>query len=31
MDEMDTTEKAYLVTFTLLIVGILFLGARRLE
>ena len=31
MEQMDNIEKVYLVTFSILIVGILFLGARKLE
>lgn len=31
MEQMDNIEKAYLISFTLLLVGLLFLGTERLE
>ena len=31
MEQLDNIEKAYLISFTLLLVGILFLGTERLE
>ena len=31
MEQMDTIEKVYLVSFTLLMVSLLFLGSARLD
>jgi hypothetical protein len=31
MEQMDNIEKVYLISFTLLLVGLLFLGTERLE